>query len=222
MGNAETASSPPPPPGPSSLQRLEGPLQVATDRRAMTAPQHPRPLGNSRTAHPFRFNCRRVVHPRGGRLQLVLMRHPPPSYLPKLVGGGELGRGGYWQLGRAGGGGGCAQPTTITCIPGGPSGQFQSGCRAVTGDVTAAGGRLLAVGNAVGAGVEVWECLWGRVRAGVLGGINGQVAVSALGSSCAARLSSPSVHRDTSSAFSSTGVAQYPVVTGCRSGGQLH
>ena len=27
------------------------------------------------------------------------------------------------------------------------------------------GGRLLAVGNAVGAGVGVWECLWGRVRA---------------------------------------------------------
>ena len=37
------------------------------------------------------------------------------------------------------------------------------GCEAV-------GGRLLAVGNAVGAGVGVWECLWGRVRAGVLGG----------------------------------------------------
>ena len=27
------------------------------------------------------------------------------------------------------------------------------------------GGRFLAVGNAVGAGVGVWECLWGRVRA---------------------------------------------------------
>ena len=37
------------------------------------------------------------------------------------------------------------------------------GCEAV-------GGRLLAVANAVGAGVGVWECLWGRVRAGVLGG----------------------------------------------------
>ena len=37
------------------------------------------------------------------------------------------------------------------------------GCEAV-------GGRLLAVGTAVGAGVGVWECLWGRVRAGVLGG----------------------------------------------------
>ena len=34
----------------------------------------------------------------------------------------------------------------------------------------AVGGRLLAVGNAVGADVGVWECLWGRVRAGVLGG----------------------------------------------------
>ena len=49
-------------------------------------------------------------------------------------------------------------------------GKFQSGCRAVTGDVQAVGRRLLAVGNAVGAGVGVWECLWGRVRARVLGG----------------------------------------------------
>ena len=32
------------------------------------------------------------------------------------------------------------------------------------------GGRLLVVGNAVGAGVGVWECVWGRVKAGVLGG----------------------------------------------------
>ena len=40
------------------------------------------------------------------------------------------------------------------------------GCEAV-------GGRLLAVGNAVGAGVGVQGCLWGRVRAGVLGGGRG-------------------------------------------------
>ena len=45
----------------------------------------------------------------GGRLQLVLMRQPPPSYLSKLVGGGEWGgdpaggRGGSCQ----GSGGGC-------------------------------------------------------------------------------------------------------------------
>ena len=32
------------------------------------------------------------------------------------------------------------------------------------------GGGLLAVGNAVGAGVGAWECLWGRVKARVLGG----------------------------------------------------
>ena len=32
------------------------------------------------------------------------------------------------------------------------------------------GRRLLAVGNAVGAGVGVWECLWGRLKAGVFGG----------------------------------------------------
>ena len=35
------------------------------------------------------------------------------------------------------------------------------------------GGRLLAVGNAVGAGVGVWEYVWGTVRAGVLGGGGG-------------------------------------------------
>ena len=36
------------------------------------------------------------------------------------------------------------------------------------GGCEAVGGRLLAVGQAVGAGVGVWECIWGR--AGVLGG----------------------------------------------------
>ena len=40
------------------------------------------------------------------------------------------------------------------------------GCKAVVGG-------LLAVGNAVGADVGVWECLWGRVRAKVLGGGGG-------------------------------------------------
>ena len=32
------------------------------------------------------------------------------------------------------------------------------------------GGGFLAVGNAVGAGVGVWECLWGRVSAVGRGG----------------------------------------------------
>ena len=41
--------------------------------------------------------------------------------------------------------------------------EWSQGCEAV-------GGRLLAVGNAVGAGVGLWEFLWGRVRAGVFGG----------------------------------------------------
>ena len=61
--------------------------------------------------------------PGGGGLQLVLMQHPPPRYLSKLAGGGELGQGGGVG-GRVGGvfaawpgGGGCAQRTTITCIP---------------------------------------------------------------------------------------------------------
>ena len=63
----------------------------------------------------------------GGPLQLVFMRHPL-SYLSKLVGWG----GGGGRSGGRGGGvsgrveavlaasperGGCAQPTTITCIP---------------------------------------------------------------------------------------------------------
>ena len=48
-------------------------------------------------------------------------------------------------------------------------GRLQSGHRGCE----AVGGRLLAVGNAVGGGVGVWECLWGRVRAGVLGGGGG-------------------------------------------------
>ena len=38
------------------------------------------------------------------------------------------------------------------------------------GTAKAVGGRLLAVGDAVGAGVGVWECLWGRVRARALVG----------------------------------------------------
>ena len=47
--------------------------------------------------------------------------------------------------------------------------RLQSGHRGCEG----VGGRLLAVGNAVGAGVGVQGCLWGRVRAGVLGGGGG-------------------------------------------------
>ena len=58
----------------------------------------------------------------GGRLQLVLMRLPP-NYLSKL-GWRSWGGGGGGVGGRVGGGvlaawpgGGCAQPTTIKCIP---------------------------------------------------------------------------------------------------------
>ena len=53
---------------------------------------------------------------------------------------------------------------------GGCGGQFRSSYGAVRGGCESGWGRLVAVGNAVGAGVGVWECLWGRVRAGVLGG----------------------------------------------------
>ena len=56
-----------------------------------------------------------VCTPGGGRLQLVLMRHPPPSYLPKLAGGGggSWGGGGWRGVGGGGigslaGGGGAA------------------------------------------------------------------------------------------------------------------
>ena len=45
-------------------------------------------------------------------------------------------------------------------------GRLHSGYR---GCVKAVGGRLLAVGNAVGGCDGVWECLWGMVRAGALG-----------------------------------------------------
>ena len=44
----------------------------------------------------------------GGRLQLVLMRHPPQLSVKTCGGGGGGsvgGWGGYWQLGRGGGGG---------------------------------------------------------------------------------------------------------------------
>ena len=47
-------------------------------------------------------------------------------------------------------------------------GQFQTERIQVT--VKMVGGQLLAVGYAVGAGVGGWQCLWGRVRAGVFGG----------------------------------------------------
>ena len=49
---------------------------------------------------------------------------------------------------------------------------MQSSCGAVEGTGKAVGPLLLAVGNAVGGGGAggVWECLWGRVGAGVLRG----------------------------------------------------
>ena len=50
------------------------------------------------------------------------------------------------------------------------SGEFQSGCRAVTGDVKRLGGGYWRLEMRLGAGVGVWGCLWGVVRAGVLGG----------------------------------------------------
>ena len=53
---------------------------------------------------------------------------------------------------------------------GGLQGRFHSSCRALTGDRESVWGRLLAVGNVVGAGVGVWECLWGGVRARALRG----------------------------------------------------
>ena len=80
---------------------------------------------------------------------------------------GDGGRAQAGCLGRAGGQPPPPPPRALLEREGCDRGKFQSGCRAVTGE--AVGGRLLAVGNAVGAGVGVWECLWGRVRAGVLG-----------------------------------------------------
>ena len=49
---------------------------------------------------------------------------------------------------------------------GAPSGQSQSGCRAVTGDLKAVGGGgYWRLEMRLGADVGVWECLWGRVSA---------------------------------------------------------
>ena len=63
--------------------------------------------------------------------------------VPETVLGGPEGLGGNWpnHFGR---GGGFARSGW------GLRGQFQSGCRAVTRDAKGVGGRLLAVGNAVG------------------------------------------------------------------------
>ena len=71
-------------------------------------------------------------------------------------------------------------PFVSVCMGGGGAGLCLKGRGAIGeiperlqsghGGCEAVGGRLLAVGNAVGAGVGVWECLWGRVGAGVLGG----------------------------------------------------
>ena len=63
-------------------------------------------------------------------------------------------------------------PSPGLCLKGrGPPGQFQSGCRAVTEDVQAVGGGgFWRLEMRLGAGVGVWECLWGRVRA-VGGGV---------------------------------------------------
>ena len=66
--------------------------------------------------------------------------------------------------GRGGGGGGL-------CLKGrGAIGEIPERLQSGHRGCKAVGGRLLAVGNPVGAGVGVWEWLWGRVRAGVLGG----------------------------------------------------
>ena len=59
---------------------------------------------------PRKRTAGRGLRNRGGQLQWVLMR-PTPRLSVKTCGGGE-----DWQLSR-GGGGGCARPTTTTCIP---------------------------------------------------------------------------------------------------------
>ena len=91
--------------------------------RALPCPTLPDSLSTDdlRTSQPKQNLASKQGHTPGGRLQLVLMR--PPQLSVKICGGGgggglEGGRRegvGYWQLGQ--GGGGCAQPTTITCIP---------------------------------------------------------------------------------------------------------
>ena len=58
----------------------------------------------------------------------------------------------------------------FTRTGGGLCGQLQSSHRVLPEIVKAVGGWLLAVENAVGPDVGVWECLQGRVKAGVLKG----------------------------------------------------
>ena len=74
--------------------------------------------GNMRVNHCFSHGGG------GGRLQPVLMRHPPA--ICQTLGGGEFGGGrlegvcrggGFGRVGGSQGGGACTRPTTTTCIP---------------------------------------------------------------------------------------------------------
>ena len=74
----------------------------------------------------------------------------------------------FW-VGR-GGGGGHGMAWDLLEGEGNYDGNFGAATERLQGTVKAVGVRLMAVTNAVEAGVGMWECLWGRVRARVLGG----------------------------------------------------
>ena len=129
------------PPCPQGPRALHGAMDRVLTRAPHAPHNAPRALlWTPRGGTPFAIASKRctiqpasrlqapAVQPRGGRLQAVVMRHPP-SYLPKLAGGGggggAVGAGGGdgRRLGgrvlAAQGGGGCTRPTTgtTTCMP---------------------------------------------------------------------------------------------------------
>ena len=94
--------------------------------------------------------------PAGLRREFTIRPTPPEAlHAPKRLDIGGRSSGGYHPPGP----GLCLKGRgAIGAVPG----RLQSGHR---GCESGWGRRLLAVGNAVGAAVGVWECLWGGVRA---------------------------------------------------------
>ena len=111
------------PPPPSPLKKAMKTKLYPKSRETSTLNNRNHILAGAENRQLCREDARR------GRLQPIRMRHPPPSYLSKLWGGGglggQLGGGRLEGMGGGGsavgggcqGGGGFARPTTTTCIP---------------------------------------------------------------------------------------------------------